>query len=75
MFTKDEHKYLEAVTYADREHRAHFVHGVAVCPSTDVWVLRFGVFHTELSGDVLGECLHPPGTAPDTHKLKTRIYK
>lgn len=56
-------------TYADREHRSNLVHSIAVSSNADIWVLRFGVFHIELCCNVLNECFHSPGTAPDTHKL------
>lgn len=62
--------YSRVLTYTDREYRADFVHGVTICSSADVGILRFGVFHQELSSDKLYEGLHPPGTATDTHELK-----
>lgn len=42
-------------TYTDRENRADFVHGVTICPSADVGIPRFGVFHCELSCNKLSE--------------------
>lgn len=56
-------------TYADREHRSNLVHSIAVSSNADIWVLRFRVFHIKLCCNVLSECFHSPGTAPDTHKL------
>lgn len=60
-----------AGTHADRQHRAHFKHGVAVGALTDVGILCTWVVKAQLHGHVLDEGFHPGRASPNTHKLQT----
>lgn len=64
-----------ALTYTDWQHRADFVHGIAICSGTDVWVVRFGVLQTQFTSNVLNECFHSPWTATNTHELRHKIQR
>lgn len=60
-----------AGTHADRQHWAHFKHGVAVSALTDVGIVSTRVGKAQLHGHVLDEGFHPGRASSNTHKLQT----
>lgn len=57
-------------THADRQHRAHFKHGIAVGAHTDVGIVCAWDVKAQLHGHVLDEGFHPGRASPDAHKLR-----
>lgn len=57
-------------TYTDRQHRADFVHGIAVCPLADISDLISVPRQAQLLVHELGESPHAIGAPANTHKLE-----
>lgn len=61
---------LCCATYTDRQHRPNFVHGIAICPLTDISDLISVPRKGQLLVHELGESPHAIGTTANTHKLQ-----